>query len=62
MNIEIWIRKRDFLGTVMHTCNSSTQEVEAGGSRVQDQFGLLSKTPSHTHIHTHTKRDQNISV
>jgi hypothetical protein len=30
-------------GMVVHTCNLSTQEAEAGGSQVQDQPGLLGK-------------------
>jgi hypothetical protein len=31
---------------VEQACNSSTQEMEAGGSRVQDQSGLYSETLS----------------
>jgi hypothetical protein len=31
-------------GTVVHTCNPSTQEVEAGGSQVPDQPELHSET------------------
>jgi hypothetical protein len=32
------------LSVVMHTCNSSTQEAEAGGLRVPGQPGLHSET------------------
>jgi hypothetical protein len=31
-------------GVVVHTCNPSTQEVEAGGSKIQGQSWLQSKT------------------
>jgi hypothetical protein len=34
------------LGKVVHACNPSTWEVEAGGSQVQGQYGLCSKTLS----------------
>lgn len=34
------------LGAAMHACNPSTPEAETGGSRVQVQSGLSSKTLS----------------
>jgi hypothetical protein len=34
------------LGVVVHSCNLSTQEAEAGGSLVQGQPGLHSETLS----------------
>jgi hypothetical protein len=34
----------DWLGMVVHTCNPTTQEAEAGGSRVPGQPELYSET------------------
>jgi hypothetical protein len=58
------------MGVVLHVCNASAQEAEAGGSHVQAQPGLHSKTSTkQTDKTTATKenteqnsRKQNIGV
>jgi hypothetical protein len=45
-SIIFFFEKQSFLGMVLHICNPSTCEAEAGGLKVQSQYGVHSETLS----------------